>query len=404
MAKSRFKFEGTTEDGRESTGVLSGDSMREARLELAAKGIRVSHIEPHTNFWSMEVGSKKVPLAELMHLSRQLAAFIRAGVPIFDAISTIADESSNQKLRTTLVDIADSLRSGDSFAAAFASHPDVFPRFYVDMLRAAELTGGLDQVLDQLSRYLERDLEARQKIKSALAYPVVIFVMSIVTVVVLTVFVMPRFEKFFESLDAKLPLITRILIGTTSFLGRWWWAIFGAILLIGLTAWLWIRTESGRRRMDKILLKLPIFGVIIRYIIVERFCRIMAAMTQAGVPLPDAMQVAAEGTNNRVFELGLLEARAAMIEGEGLSAPISRTALFPGSVIQMVRVGEDTGTLDQQLEIAGSFYGLEVEYKIKRMTSLFEPAVITLMGLFVGFVAVAVVSAMYGIFRQIGTL
>src|SRR5687767_7489912 len=140
MAKGKFKYEGTTVDNKPASGVADGATMREARESLAGKGIRVTHIEPHKSFWSMQVGTRKVPPAEVMHLSRQLAAFIRAGVPIFDAISTIAEESSNDKLRTTLLDIADDLRSGNSFAESFASHPDVFPRFYVDMLRAAELT------------------------------------------------------------------------------------------------------------------------------------------------------------------------------------------------------------------------------------------------------------------------
>jgi type IV pilus assembly protein PilC len=266
-------------------------------------------------------------------------------------------------------------------------------------VRSAEVTGRLDVVLDQLSVYLERDVEARRKIKSALTYPAIVAVLAIVAVVVLSVFVLPKFEDFFTSLDAELPLATRILLSTTQFLAGWWWlivALLGAVTVIGLAA---VRMPGGKMVWHRFLLRVPLLGETIRFALIERFTRVLASMVGAGVPLPEAMRVATDSLNNRVFTTALGSARTAMIEGAGLSAPLAATHLFPGVASQMIRVGENTGTLDTQLEVAATFYERELNYKIDKLTTLIEPLVILVMGSIVGFVAIALVSAMYGIFR-----
>ena len=353
------------------------------------------------SIWQFEITKKRVPRADLMNFSRQLAAFIRAGIPILEAIDTFAAESGNKTFKEALIDIGASLRQGETFSAAVAVHEKTFPSFYVDMLRAAELTGRLDSVLDQLSRYIERDLEAKRKIRAATTYPALIGVMSLVTVAILSVFVLPRFKTFFASFHAKLPLATRMVLTAGGFVGTWWWALLlGGIFFVTMIVG-GLQTESGRIWLDKTLLKLPVVSDVVRYAIVERFCRILASMVKAGVPLPNAMIVVAESTRNKVYERAIVKVREAMLEGEGIAGPITRTQLFPSAVTQMVRVGENTGTLDTQLETAAAFYEQELDYKIKKLTTLFEPAMIIFMGLVVGFVAIALVSAMYGIFRQV---
>jgi len=229
----------------------------------------------------------------------------------------------------------------------------------------------------------------------------VVLVMAIITITVLAVYVLPRFKDFFASLGAKLPLPTRMLIGLTDFLANWWWALLGGIVLIVVGFALLFRAHWGRRLRDRTLLKLWVVGEVVRYTIVERFCRLLASMMEAGVPLPEAMTVLGRGTNNVIFQEGLASVREAMVRGQGIAAPMAASKLFPGAVIQMVRVGEDTGSLDQQLEAAAAYFDKELDYKIKKLTSLFEPAVILFMGLIVGFVAIALVSAMYGIYNQV---
>jgi type IV pilus assembly protein PilC len=353
------------------------------------------------SIWQFEITKKRVPRADLMNFSRQLAAFIRAGIPILEAIDTFAQEAGNKVFREALFGIGEALRRGETFSASVRAHGKIFPRFYVDMLKAAELTGRLDSVLDQLSRYIERDLEARRKIRAAMTYPALIGVMSLVTVGILSVFVLPRFKTFFESFHAKLPLATRMVLATGNFVGTWWWALLTGVVVVSAGLFALLRTAAGRTGLDKALLKVPVVADVVRYAIVERFCRILASMVNAGVPLPDAMVVVTESARNKVYERALVKVRDAMLEGEGLATPITRSNLFPAAVTQMVRVGENTGTLDIQLETAAAFYEQELDYKIKKLTTLFEPAMIIFMGLVVGFVAIALVSAMYGIFRQV---
>jgi type IV pilus assembly protein PilC len=344
---------------------------------------------------------RSVPRKDLMHFSRQLAVFVKAGVPILDALETMGEEISDKRLREAVLDVAERLRGGETFSDAASKHTYAFPEFYMAVLRSSEMTGNLDLVLDQLADYIERDIDAKGKLKAALVYPMITLVMAVVTVVVLTTFVLPRFEKFFKDLDAKLPLPTRILLNTSHWLGTWWWALV-LLFALGTAGFLFgLRTARGRIIKDTVMLKTPVLGLLVRDAILERFCRILAALVGTGVPLPEALAVATEATNNAVYRAGLIEARQEMLRGEGLARPLATTGLFPAAARQMFRVGEDTGTLDNQLGAAAAYFDRELDYRIKNFTAMFEPAIIVGVGIVVGFVALALVSAMYGIFNQV---
>jgi type IV pilus assembly protein PilC len=348
-----------------------------------------------------ELTKQRIKRVDLMHLSRQLAAFVRAGLPILDAVQAIGQESPNSSVRRVMQDIEDGLRSGERFSECLDRHPKVFPDFYRGIVRTAELTGELDDVLVRLSVYIERDLEARRRVKSATIYPTVILIMSLVTITVLAWFVLPKFKEFFAGLHAKLPIATRMLLAVTDFLTAWWWALgLGVLAVAGAIAGV-LATERGRYGKDRLLLAVPVLGSTIQYALVERFCRVLASMVGAGVALPEGLRVAIDSLRNRVYIGELNSVREAILEGEGIAAPLARTRLFPSTAAQMLRVGEDTGTLDSQLETAAQFFETELDYKIKKLTALFEPIVIVVMGLLVGFVAIALVSAMYGVFRQV---
>ncbi len=352
-------------------------------------------------WWQYELTPDKVKREEVMNFSRQCSAFVRAGVPLIEALQVISEETKDKYLRRILLDCSARIKSGSTLSAALGIYQTALPPYFVPMIKAAELTGRLDDVLDQLAEYLDRDIESRRKIKSALTYPTIVAIMSVITVVVLSTFVLPRFETFFEGLNAKLPLSTRILLATTRGINQGRSIIgFATVAFILFTA-IALRTEQGKLLRDRIVLRLPGLGIVLRYAIVERFCRILSSMVQAGVPIPDAMQVASDSSSNRKFRRGLGVAREAMVRGEGLAKPIAATGLFPSGANQMIRVGEATGTLDTQLDAAANFYSRELTYRLKRFTDMFEPAVILAVGLIVGFVAIALVSAMYGIYRQV---
>lgn len=397
----RFAYVATAPDGTHTKGVEKADSRADAELALYERELRDLRVVEKKSVLQLEISGPRIKRVDLMNMSRQMAAFIRAGLPILDAVHTIGAESENSSIRRMMNDIEDGLRSGSRFSECLDRHSKVFPEFYRGIVRSSELTGELDVVLARLGLYLERDVEARRKIRAALVYPIAVAAMSVVTVLVLAIYVLPKFRTFFASLNAKLPLPTRMLLGLTDFLANWWWAIIGGLAVLVLSAVAAVRTERGRMAWDSFLLKIPVVGVTIQYALVERFCRVMASMVGAGVNLPEALRVATESLKNRVFIRGLSNVNEAMLEGRGIASPLARSGLFPNVASQMLRVGEETGTLDGQLEVTAQYYETELDYKLKKLTSLFEPIVIIVMGAIVGFVAIALVSAMYGIFRQV---
>jgi type IV pilus assembly protein PilC len=398
---TRYAYVAMAPDGRTAKGVTKADTREEAELALYERELRDIRVTEKNSLLQFELTPRRVKREEVMHLSRQLGAFIKAGLPLIDAVHSLGQEADNSSVRRMMTEVEDGLRGGEKLSDCFDRHPRIFPEFYRGILRSAELSGQLDSVLSQLAKYLERDLEARRKVKQAMIYPTIVALMSLVTVVVLGAFVLPRFKDFFASLDAELPLPTRMLLAVTDFFTAWWWVIGLVGGVVALILFLVTRTRGGRYARDRLFLALPVVGGTIRFALVERFCRILASMVGAGVQLPEALRVATESLPNLVFRRSLGEAGEAMLEGEGLARPLAATGLFPSTAAQMMRVGEDTGTLDTQLEVTAEYYEGELDYKLKKLIGLFEPCVIIVMGVIVGFVAIALVSAMYGIFRQV---
>ncbi|MFF3975758.1 type II secretion system F family protein [Streptomyces sp. NPDC001828] len=397
-----FKYVAVGPDGKQATGVLKGSSVEGVTDSLARQGYDVRSVKAEgRNLLRLELTAEKVDLVELSNFSRQMAAFIKAGVPILDALEIIRAETKDKKLGKVLVDVMDSLRFGEGFAVAMAAHAKALPPFYIAVLRSAEATGELDVVMAQLGRYIERNVEGRRSIRSALTYPILVMGLAIAVVLVLVVFVLPRFKVFFESFHAQLPLPTRILLGFTDFVTAWYPAIVGVLVALVVALIAGLRTERGRVLRDRFLLTLPVVGDVVRFMVIERFCRILTSMIKAGVPITEALSLAGSGANNLVYERFIGTARTEMLEGGGISGPIARTKLFPGAVTQMMRVGEETGTLDDQLENVSEFYEKELHHKLKRLTSLFEPTVVIMVGVVVGFVAVALISAIYGVYNQV---
>jgi type IV pilus assembly protein PilC len=399
----KFRYSALDASGKAVTGVETASSSGAAHLALVQRGFQPLEVSEKKSILNVEVTKKKVPRKEIMHFSRQMGVFMKAGIPIMEALEVIELETTEKLMKKVIVAMIDDLRAGDTFAAAAASHPEAFPNYYVGILESAELTGNLDTVLNQLADYIERDVEARSTLTSALIYPAVVFCMSIGVVIVLATFVMPRFVVFFNSLHAKLPLPTRMLLSASGAFSHYWFVLLGAAIVLVVTFVSMRRSTRGRTMLDGFILKLPVLGLLVQAAVLERVCRVLSSMLKAGVDLPQAMAVTADASNNGVFRNGIERIREQMMEGQGLADPLAQTGLFPGAARQMFRVGEETGTLDTQLETAAAYYHRELEVRVKHFTSLFEPAVIIFMGVVVGFVAVALISAMYGIYSQVKT-
>jgi len=393
-----LKYVAVAPDGTKVKAAGEAESANVLKNQLALRDFQVVKIREKKGM-NIEITKERVPRQVVMHFSRQMAAFTRGGIPLTDALGIVAEGVDNKRFKAILLQVQEALHAGVTFSDALSVHASVFPPYYLGILSSAEHTGRLDEVLDQLADYMERDGEASQKLKSAIMYPIVIALAAIGVVVLMATYVLPKLTKFFEEFDAKLPLSSRILMGLADFFKNNVWFTPTMIgLVVGIFLWTKM-TRPGRELKDKLLLKLWLSREIVRYAAVERFCRIIGAMMQAGVPLPEAMQAAIASTNNTVFEKKLTTVNEAMLEGQGMAEPIAATGIFPKPAVQMIRVGEETGTLDNQLEIAANYYGTELEYRLKKLMALMEPAVIIFMGVIVGFVAVAMVQSIYGMMQ-----
>ncbi|MDQ1476179.1 MAG: type pilus assembly protein PilC, partial [Actinomycetota bacterium] len=350
---SRFRYTAVAADGTRIKDELDAMSETLARDELLSRNLEVQRIKSaRRSVLQIQLTKQRVKRSDIMNFSRQMAAFVAAGIPLTEGLHVIARSTTNKRWQKVLSDASEAIAQGAQFSDALARNANLFPPYYLGIVKAAELTGRLDVALVQLSDYLERDLETRSRINQALAYPMVVLGMAFVTVAVLAVWVLPKFAVFFKGLGAKLPMSTRLLIGVAEFTKTFWYLyIFGAAGFVGLAMFFW-KASAGRRMRDRMTLRMPLLRDIVLYSVVERVTRILGAMSRAGVPLPDAMAAAIQGADNSVFEKGLLTAQARMLEGEGLAGPVSDSGLFPEAAVQMMMVGENTGTLDIQLENA----------------------------------------------------
>jgi type IV pilus assembly protein PilC len=395
----RFAYAAIDASGTSVEGVTKAATLGEARSGLLDQNLYPVKIHEKRGALDFELTKQKVKKKELMHFTRQLAVFVKAGIPITEAMQIIGDETQDVALQRTITAMVDDLRNGGSLSEVAGKHPESFPNYYIGIVQSAELTGKLDETLESLAGYLEREVETRAKVVSALSYPGVVMVMAMFTVVVLAGYVLPQFKPLFEELDAKLPLTTRSLLFIATLFSTLWYIPFSVFLAFSGTFYWLFKSDSGKPVKDRLILKIPVIKGIVEYAILERFCRILAAMVKAGVPLPDGMKTTTDATSNVVYRERLEIAQIEMMEGAGFSKPLAATELFPGAARQMFKVGEETGTLDEQLEVASIYFDRELESRIKKFTTMFEPIMIIFVGVIVGFVAVALVQAMYGVLQ-----
>ena len=315
--------------GSKVKGAVDAKSEDAVRVQLLRQNLEVQNVKRKRSLGNVDVTPQRVPMSEIMHFSRQMAAFVRGGIPIMDGVDVIAEGTNNKRFRKILLEINEELREGVPFADALANHTAILPPYYLGIIRTAELTGRLDTALEQLSGYIERDLEAKSKLKAALMYPAVVLLMSIVTVNILMIFVLPKFVDFFKDLGAELPLSTRMLMSVGEFSGKFWF-VYPLVGLGLLVMFLWLQKSSaGNQVRDRALLRFPLVKDIVLYSVIERVCRVLGAMSKAGVPIPEGMKAASAASKNKVFEAKLQPAQERILEGEGLAEPIAATELFP---------------------------------------------------------------------------
>jgi len=395
-----FAYKAYTERGQKREGRIEAAGTSDAEQALWLEGLKIVQLNPAPPKKTMAdyfPSLYQISGQDLILFTRQLATFVGAGVAMTRALTVIAEETASPLFKRVILTVLDDLERGQNLSESLVKHPKVFPSLYVDLIRVAELTGNLEATLKELAGYLRRDLNTVRRVRTAMIYPAVILVVATAVVIILVFFALPAFVKIFAEFRVQLPLSTRILIGIVAFT-RAWGLVMGAVIasIVGAVV-IALRTERGKYAKDLISLRVPVMGPIVLSAVLNRFSRTLAMVLKAGVPLGQTFDAVIAGTGNKVFQRGLGTVKEQMTGGEGFAGPLLRTRLFPPMLTQMVRVGEETGTLDTYLEQAADFYEEELDYRIRAMTSLIEPVMTVAVGVVVGFIAVSLISAMYGL-------
>ncbi len=390
--------------GRRLSRSVVAQSTEQVKRMLWDQELHVVEIRRHRRLPVLEdllpnlVG---VGRTEIIIFTRQLAAFARAGIPILDGLAVLRQQAESRPMRRALEEMMADLGAGVGLSDALARHPRVFSRLYVGMIRAAEASGELHEVLRQLALHMSREEGAVRRARSAMIYPAVVVALAVAVVGILIGFVLPAFAHLFADLGSRPPVITRVLLAVGAFCRDHAPALLVGAALVASTGITWARTPGGRERLDALVLRLPMVGTIVRYTIVERYLRTLATLARAGVPITTTLDVAADAVGNAEFRRGLQSVREATLTGEGLAVSLERTGLFPRMVVQIVRVGEETGRLETSLEEIAEHYADEVDYRLKRLIAVMEPALVISVWAIVAFIAISVIAPMYALVHAI---
>ncbi len=346
-------------------------------------------------------GGGKIGLRPVVIFSRQLATMIGAGLTLIRALTILAGQTESKPLASVIRTMRSDIEHGLSFSQAISKHPKVFPSVYIAMVRSGEVGGMLDMVLTRLATMLEKQLELRRRVKSAMSYPIAVGGIIVVIVSAMLLFIVPMFEAMYNDLGGQLPVPTRVLIGLSDFLTSSWWLIALASAGAVFALKRWRATPKGRLAFDGFKLRLPIAGQIVQKTAIARFCQTLAALARSGVPIMEALDIVGETSGNAVISAAIADARERVRIGESVSVALMNHPVFPQMVVQMMSVGEETGALDEMLEKIGEFYDSEVSATVDALTSLIEPLLMVVMGITVGGMVVALYLPMFQIINLV---
>jgi len=384
-----FEYKGMTAAGKSVSGIVDAENLRLARQKLRADGIYPTDVslgKEHKGILSRDVSLQtllqRISKQDVAVMTRQLATLLKAGLPLVSALNAMADQVENPKLTKILKQVRERVNEGSSLAQALQEFPKVFPDLYTNMVSAGEASGALELVLLRLAEYTENQVRIRNRIRGAMIYPAVMTLVSLAVLGLLLTFVVPKFVAIFAELQQTLPLPTLILIGVSSFFRSYWYLIALGLVVCGVLLSRYRRTPRGRHIFDRVSLRIPVFGRLIRLGIVIRFARTLSTLLSSGVPLLKAMDILASIVNNTVYET--------VIEGASLSQPLKQSGIFPPILIHMIHSGEQSGQLEEMLSKVAVFYEEEVETMTSTLTSLLEPALILGMAVVVAFVVISI--------------
>lgn len=395
-----YEYKGVTSNGRNVSGVQDGEGLKAVKSKLKKEGIIVLDIQEGSSAraarretLSFTFGAR-VRLGDVANATRQLATLLASGLPLMDALSVLVEQEENAALRGALSSVRDSVREGASMADALKDNPKVFSPLYINMVSAGEASGTLEITLDRLADFLDEQVRLRGRISAALAYPAFMTIIGLGMLLFIFTFVMPRIIGMFQDMKQQLPFITLMLLAVVRFLSSFWWALLLAAAGGAYYFRRYARTQAGKENIDARLLRLPVFGTLIRMIAVSRFTRTLGTLLQSGVPTLTALDIVKNVIGNSVLANAVQKARENVREGESIADPLRRSGLFPPVVVQMVAVGEKSGELEKMLLKISDSFDRTVETRLTGFMALLEPVIILAMGLIIGFVVIAIMLPM----------
>jgi type IV pilus assembly protein PilC len=389
--------------GKIRTGTLIGDNQGVVVTRLREQGLVPISIEVKKAGLQREFSFRpgRVKLKAIAIFSRQFATMVNSGLPILRALAILADQTESKELARVIGEVRISVERGSSLSEALAKHPKAFNNLYVAMVRSGEVGGVLDAVLLRLADSIEREVSLRQKIKSAMTYPVVVLVMVTMILAAMLLFIVPQFETIYAQLGSKLPLPTRLLLAVSKGVRTYWWMFILIGVGIGVAIRRYKKTERGRMQFDVLKLKVPVFGGLFHKTALSRFANTLGVLLRSGVPILQALDIVKETVNNAVLSKAVTDVQASVKEGESIAGPLGSHAVFPPMVVQMLAIGEETGAVDTMLDKVAQFYDEEVAATVEALTSLIEPIMIAFIGGAVGVAVIALYLPMFNLINLI---
>jgi type IV pilus assembly protein PilC len=390
--------------GKIVTGKLEADNETAVSQRLREMGYFVISVEeekvPITKK-EIRIFKPKVKPKDITVFTRQFATMINAGLPLVKCLSILSEQTESPVLTEVIADVQHEVEMGRSLSDALTKHPEIFKDLYTSMVKAGEIGGVLDDVLLRIATTLEGEDEIRRRIKSAMTYPAAMFAISILLLFVMLIFVVPIFEKMFRDMGATLPFLTRIIVGVSHFLASWKGLVLLALVITGAVFLRrWLKTPAGRRRLDSLKLRLPVFGSLLHKMSLSRFSRTLGTLVASGVPILQALEITSATVGNVLVAEAVEDVRASVKEGESIAKPLSQSPLFPPMVTQMLAIGEETGALDTMLNKVSDFYDSEVSATVEALTSLLEPVLIVFLGVVVGTIVISLYMPIFSLISQ----
>jgi len=386
----KWAWKGKTRSGEERSGEIEAPDEQSVRQQLARMGVEPTKVKKKPKEINITLpGLGGVTTKDLLVFTRQFSVMIDAGLPLVQALDIIGNQAENPAFKKVLLAVKVKVESGATFADSLGEHPKVFDELFVQLVRAGEIGGILDTILQRLGAYIEKNEKLARRVKGAMTYPAIVLFIAVGVVVVMLLFVVPTFEKMFKEMGGTLPGPTQSLVDLSVLVQTRWYLIFGIPVVVFAVFKALIRKGRGQEIWHATVLKLPLAGSLIRKIAVARFTRTMGTMISSGVPILEALQIVAKSAGNKTVEKGIMYVRAKISEGKNMAGPLSETGVFPPMVVQMIGVGEATGAMDQMLNKIADFYDDEVDVAVGALTSMLEPLMMVFLGGTVGYMMIA---------------